>query len=354
MSQTILVIEDNQEVLENVAEILELTNYKVIVAKNGKQGLELMRTIHPDLILCDIMMPELDGYAVIRAIENNPDLVGIPFIFITAKTEKEDLRKGMDLGADDYITKPFSGDEIIRVVAARLKKREVLKKTYSRTLEGINAFIHEAKTIHDLVDLSGQKTLKKVKNRETLFMEGDYPNFLYFVNNGKIKTFKTNGDGKELITDIYKDGDFFGYSSLIEEKTQKETAVALEDTFVAMISKKDFLHLLYSNNNISIAFIKLITNNLASAEKKLIGLAYDTARKKVADALLFTHQKYAKNGNQSTTSFPILREDISSLAGISPESVSRNLTDLREEGLIETNCGKVFIKDLKKLESLKW
>lgn len=354
MGNSILIIEDNEDVRENISEILMLSNYNVLVADNGKKGLELARSTRPDLILCDIMMPELDGYAVIRAIGNNSELAGVPFIFLTAKTEKEDFRTGMDLGADDYLTKPFTGDDLLKVVEARLKKREMVKKKYARSIEGLNEFILEAQTVKDLVNLSDKQTIKKIKKRETLFMEGDYPNFLYFINKGKVKTYKTNDWGKEYITEIYKEGDFFGYSSLLEESAQKETAVALEDMEVALITRKDFQQLLYSNNEISLAFIKFITNNLAEAEKKLVSLAYDTARKKVADAILFTYKKYTNEMNKIENGFPAYREDISAIAGISPESVSRNLTDLREEGLIETQNGRMIIKDFKKLESLKW
>jgi len=354
MNNTILIIEDNREVRENLAEILELSNYKVLTSDNGKSGLELARDNKPDLILCDIMMPELDGYAVLRAVENNPDMVGVPFVFITSKSDMRDFRTGMDLGADDYLAKPFSGDELLRVVNARLKKSEIIRKTFAKTKAGLNEFINEARTIKELVDLSSKQMSKKIPKRESVFMEGDYPNFLYFVASGKIKTHKTNYWGKEYITEIYKEGDFFGYSSLLEESTQKESAMAIEDSEIVMITKQDFYQLLYSNHEISISFIKLVSNNLAEAENKLIRLAYDTARKKVAEALLFTYRKYITDEPRENMSFPIFREDISAIAGISPESVSRNLTDLREEGLIETQNGKVTIKDLKKLESLKW
>ena len=123
MSASILIIEDSGEIRENTAELLELAGYDVTTAVNGKDGLEQARKIQPDLILCDIMMPELDGYGVLRALENIPELTGTPFIFFTAKSEKSDFRAGMDLGADDYLTKPFTGDDLLRVVSARLKKK---------------------------------------------------------------------------------------------------------------------------------------------------------------------------------------------------------------------------------------
>ncbi|RYG47560.1 MAG: response regulator, partial [Chitinophagaceae bacterium] len=113
MKQHILLIEDNLEIRENTAEILELANYRVTTAENGKLGVEAALKEHPDLIICDVMMPVLDGYGVLHLLNKNAGLEGIPFIFLTAKSERSDLRKGMEMGADDYITKPFTDIELL-------------------------------------------------------------------------------------------------------------------------------------------------------------------------------------------------------------------------------------------------
>jgi len=196
MSNTILVIEDNVNVRENTSELLELAGYQVVSAENGKEGLDMAKKNNPDLILCDIMMPELDGYGVRRALENIPELAGVPFVYLSAKSEKSDFRMGMDLGADDYLTKPFTGDDLLKVVAARIKKSKQIKSN-SNNIEGLNNLMNEAKTLKDINDLSNNRTIKKLRNKEILFMEGDAPNYLYFVVSGKIKTFKTNEWGKE-------------------------------------------------------------------------------------------------------------------------------------------------------------
>src|SRR5205085_10590286 len=127
----ILLIEDNDDIRNNTGEILELSNYKVIVAENGKIGVEKALEHHPDLIICDIMMPVLDGYGVLHAVHKNEKIKNTPFIFMTAKTERGDFRKGMELGADDYITKPFDGTELLNAVDGRLKKIDLLKKDLS-------------------------------------------------------------------------------------------------------------------------------------------------------------------------------------------------------------------------------
>ena len=118
----ILVIDDSTEIRENTAEIISLAGYKVYTAENGKIGVEIALKEIPDLIVCDIMMPELDGYGVLHLIKKNPGTENIPFIFLTAKTERTDFRKGMEMGADDYITKPFDDLELLRAIEIRFKK----------------------------------------------------------------------------------------------------------------------------------------------------------------------------------------------------------------------------------------
>ena len=120
--KTILIIEDQPDMRENIATILEMEEFAVLEAPNGKAGLELARDEKPDLILCDIMMPEMDGYDVLHALRQDRTIAGTPFIFLTAKGEKRDLRTGMNLGADDYLTKPVSAEELLGAVGARLER----------------------------------------------------------------------------------------------------------------------------------------------------------------------------------------------------------------------------------------
>ncbi|WP_413161061.1 EAL domain-containing protein [Capilliphycus salinus ALCB114379] len=118
----ILIIEDEEAIRENIAELLEIENFEVQMASNGMQGLERAKHIIPDLILCDVMMPKLDGYEVLTELRKHPETANIPFIFLTAKAERTDLRQGMNLGADDYLTKPCSSEELLEAIAARLQR----------------------------------------------------------------------------------------------------------------------------------------------------------------------------------------------------------------------------------------
>jgi DNA-binding NarL/FixJ family response regulator len=121
----ILVIEDEPEMRRNIATLLRYRDYEAIEAENGRKGVELARRVKPDLILCDVMMPELDGYGVLQALQQDTSLALVPFIFLTAKGEKEDLRSGMNLGADDYLTKPVANNDLVNAIEARLRRYEL-------------------------------------------------------------------------------------------------------------------------------------------------------------------------------------------------------------------------------------
>ncbi|MCX7592578.1 MAG: EAL domain-containing response regulator, partial [Fischerella sp.] len=129
----ILVIEDEKSVRENLVELLEAEDFETIGAANGQIGLHLALTEVPDLILCDLMMPELDGYGVLTALRQEPLTATIPFIFLTAKATKSDFRQGMDLGADDYITKPFTRAELLSAIDSRLQKQSTLRQYFSES-----------------------------------------------------------------------------------------------------------------------------------------------------------------------------------------------------------------------------
>ena len=120
----ILVIEDEPEMRRNIATLLRYHEYAPIEAENGRKGVELARRERPDLILCDVMMPELDGYGVLQALQQDPGLALIPFVFLTAKGDKVDFRSGMNLGADDYLTKPVANADLVQAIEARLRRSQ--------------------------------------------------------------------------------------------------------------------------------------------------------------------------------------------------------------------------------------
>ena len=124
--KTVLIIEDELTVRESLVDLLEIEGFRAIAANNGKMGLEIALKELPDLVLCDISMPGLDGFGVLQELRENPDTGAIPFVFLTARTTKGDFRRGMELGADDYLFKPFTIDELLNAIAARLTKQAAL------------------------------------------------------------------------------------------------------------------------------------------------------------------------------------------------------------------------------------
>jgi CRP-like cAMP-binding protein len=168
--------------------------------------------------------------------------------------------------------------------------------------------------------------------------------------NGAVKTYKANYDGKELVTGIHHAGSFLGYTSLLEDKPYSENAEALDETQVAIIPRNDFLLLLYSSKDVARKFIRLLSNNLEEAEERLLDVAYQSVRQRVAGALLQIREKYAVPGGQEVISFA--RKDISGLIGTATESLNRTLADFRDEGLIEILDNGLKILDPKTLERL--
>src|SRR6478672_7007076 len=160
MERSILVIDDNTDIRENTAEILDLAGYKTFTAENGKKGVELAIKERPSVIVLDIMMPELDGYGVLHLLRKNPETQNIPFIFLTAKTERGDFRKGMEMGADDYITKPFEDIELLNAMEIRLKKVEILEQNYASNPQGLNSFLHDVKGTGLIQKLSQQYNIE--------------------------------------------------------------------------------------------------------------------------------------------------------------------------------------------------
>jgi CheY-like chemotaxis protein/CRP-like cAMP-binding protein len=351
MSQrTILIIDDHNEIRENTAEILSLGGYRTITAENGKRGVELALAERPDLIVCDIMMPELDGYGVLHLLRKNPETEDIPLIFLTAKAERSDLRKGMEMGADDYVTKPFEEIELMNAIESRLKKYEVLHKKYNATGKGLSELANDLRASGMLqLDLSSYNS-EMYSKKQVIYAEGKRPRFLYYIVKGKVKGVKTHEDGKEYITDLYSDGDFMGYPALIEEKNYDDTAIALEQTEVLQIPREDFQQMIYNDISIASKFIRIVTQNVKEKEERLLSLAYSSLRKRVAKALVDIHGKFNPAGTNN--SIEISRDDIAHYVGTATESLIRTLSDFKSEKLIEIKEGKIQITALERLKGL--
>lgn len=348
----ILIIEDNIQVRENTAEIIELANYKVITADNGKIGVELALIEKPDLIICDIMMPVLDGYGVYHLLSKHKETATIPFIFLTAKSEKGDFRKGMEMGADDYIIKPFEGVELLNAIEIRLKKNNLIREEYTGE-NALNNFLQDVKQTGKITLTSDERETFNYNKKVIVYKEGQHPRSVYYVISGKIKISKTNDDGKEFITNIYSAGEYFGYTQILENVNYADEAMALEETELMLIPREDFLQLISNDIAIAQVFIKIITQNIVEKEKSLLNLAYNSLRKKVAYGLIQLLEKYKGNEDQQTQ-INLSRENMAQSIGIATESLIRTLGDFKDEKLIDIQTGKISIINEKKLRALPY
>ena len=349
--EKILLIEDNEALRENTADILTLANFEVITAENGKIGIEMARIHQPNLIVCDIMMPVLDGFGVFQILHKVPELQHIPFIFLSAKSERSDLRKGMEMGADDYITKPFTDAELINAIHTRLEKVKHNRTLAVKGIEGWYQILTDLGKKDEMHSALEQHDIVEYKKKQIIYAEGQHPNKLYYIESGKVKIYKTSESGKEFITSLLSAGDFFGHIPLLENKTYVEFAETIEESEIRNIPKREFEDLLTQHQEIALKVIKLLANNIAEKEDQLVALAYHSLRKRVADALLALKKKYEQPG-EAVFSIAIAREDLANIAGTATESLIRTLSDFKSENLISIKEGKITLLEVKKLASL--
>lgn len=347
MSEKILVIEDQEDVRENIVELLELSNYEVASASDGKEGVKKALDAPPDLILCDIMMPGMDGYEVLYLLTKNPTTSALPFIFLTAKAEKQDFRKGMSMGADDYITKPFEEMDLLGAIERRLNKyKEISRAT------GISELATIAAKHQSLDDLEKDRKTRVFKKKDVIYREGDFGSYVYKIITGKVKTYHINEDGKEFIKDLLKQGDFVGELAMIQDQPRSEFAEALEETELLLIPRDDFQKLIFGNREVSSKFIKMIAKDLNEREHELMEIAYNTVRKRTADSLMRLYETYSEG--EEEVSFEVARADLASMVGTATESVIRVLSEFKKDNLIEVSGSEIKIKEPEKLRQIKF
>jgi DNA-binding response OmpR family regulator len=351
MSTKILIIEDNQDIRENTAELLELSGYTVETASDGIEGVRMAKLGKPNLVICDIMMPHLDGFGVLQVFANQPELATIPFIFLTAKTDRADMRKGMEMGADDYLTKPFQEVELLRAIESRLKKQQANISVAESNDDLVLA--QEALDFLDFEKSISDKKQHTLTKKQLIYAEGDVPSRLFYLVSGKVKTYHTNREGKYFITSFVKPGEFFGFVDLLENQVYRESAESLEDATVLSIYAQDFNIKMKENIHVEIYFRKALTNYLLKNESILFSMAYQSLRKRVAQALVELVKTYG-NELEGPVSMKLSREDLASRVGTATESVIRTLSDFKKEGLIEVKGSELTILEARKLANLKY
>lgn len=347
MKSKILIIEDNLDIRESTAEILELAGYDAITAADGKVGVELARKELPALIICDIMMPELDGYGVLYLLGKMPEAANIPFIFLTAKADRIDMRKGMEMGADDYLTKPFDDIELLNAIESRLKKKEKREAFYTNGLKKLENFANKQQGVLALKELVSQKKIRTVKKKQIIYYDGDAAQGVYLVLSGKLKTNKLSEDGREFLTGIYHTDEYFGLHDTLTGAVHSETATAIEDSQICMLAKNQVDEILSKNPGLAMDFIHLLASGLRHTEEQLVEMAYNSVRKRLANTLLRVSEINKEN------LFKISRDDLAAMAGMATETVSRTLSDFKTEHLIEKKGGEILLVDKEKLKKMK-
>ena len=347
--KTILLIEDDLAIRENTAELLELAGYAVLTAENGQLGVAQALATKPDLVVCDIMMPVLDGYGVLQIFNQHAQLAGVPFIFLTAKTERLDLRRGLALGADDYLTKPFDKAELLSAIGGRLNRFQHLKPEYAPTTQGLGEFLDDARAVGNLSSLSADRKVHAVRKKQDVYLEGDEPTRVYFVQAGRVKTVKTTDGGKELITGLYGPGEFFGYLALLGHTPHPDSAVAVDDAELVYIPQADFTQLLLRNAAVGQQFIRLLAGRVREREAQLLAMAYSSIRRRVADVLLQLQEQAGPDG-----SIQLSRDDMAAMVGTAPESLIRTLSEFKADGLIELTPKNIRILEPEKLRRARW
>ena len=344
----VLLIEDDAILRENTSELLELSNYEVITASNGKIGLDKAIKTLPDIIVCDILMPEMDGYSVFQELTKHNIAKYIPFVFLSAKTERQDIRKGMNMGADDYLTKPFNEEELINTIESRIAKAAILKEEREISQGNVHNNTEEIRTLNDLkVFLEKKGTLLNYKQDDIVYREGDNSNLIYLVTKGVIKCHKLDEQGKELTTELYKENDLFGYTSFIQNIPYQETATAIKNAQVISIPKSELKDILNKNHKVTLELIQLLTDSLKDMKDQLLQMAYSSVHKKTASTIL----KFAEKLNRKPEDpISISRSDLASVAGIATETLIRTMSNLKKQGIIEIEGRNIKIIDIEKLQ----
>ena len=344
----ILLIEDDVTVRENTAELLELSNYEVITASNGRLGVEKAKLNPPDIIVCDIMMPEMDGYGVLQELAKDEETDNIPFIFLSAKTEHKDIRKGMDLGADDYLTKPFEEEDLLSAIESRLAKVAILNSRNKKERKPAGPAV---KDLDDLRHLMQEHEMLNFKAGDNIYEAGKQSTFFYLIKRGVVKAHRMDRQGKELITELYKEDDFFGNAAFNDRNAtfEEEYATALEDTQLYSVSKEELHKILASNGRVTLQLVEILSNNLMGLKQQLMDMAYGSVRKKTANTILLFAERIKKHPLKSIR---ISRADLAGVAGMAPESLIRTLSDFKKEGLIEIEGRNIKLLDSEALKNI--
>lgn len=330
--------------------LLRTAGYEVWEARDGMAGLATARSAHPDLIISDLAVPGIDGLGLLHLIQKDARLSDIPFIFLTREGDYADFRRGMDLGADDFFAGPLSGTDLLNSVEKKLKRMDRIRDSMKR-IAGAQAVPGDTGGEQALQELFTNQKINKYKRKQLIFQEGNYPHYLYYVQKGKVKGYKTNEEGKELTVVLYGEGDFIGFTALFEEGPYHVSTEALEYCEIVLIPKAEFFRLINSNPAVATGFIRMLAKNNNQKAEQMVQLAYNSLRKRTANALLLLQEKF-KTSPEKEFKIRITREELAHLSGATTESLIRTLSDFKAERLISIHSGDIAILDEERLRNM--
>lgn len=343
----ILLIEDNTDMRENIAEILMLSGYQTIEAENGKVGVIKAIAELPDLIICDVMMPIMDGFEALYILEKNDKTKHIPFIFLTAKSENQDVRAGMNLGADDFLTKPFEEIDLLKAVETRLTKHE----NKQQHIDTNSSSILSVDDVNALLCSEGVGEIKNYKRKDVVFYEKDDANALYWVKEGSVRLFKEHPLGKDFTTSIINEKTVLGLTAVYANTKFSQSAVCMDNTVCVKIPKNKFLELVKNDSCLQNYFFTNLAESHIKKETSLVDLAYNSVKKRVADSLLLLDEKFNLKSLDSFSIY-IPRDELATMVGTSPESVIRVLSNFKSDKIIEIHGSEISILDKNKLREV--
>ena len=294
MSYKILLIANDPAVRTLTTEILELANYQVVFAADGKTGVEQALIEQPEIIVTETAMPGLDGYGVLHLLHSKPWFNNSLFIVLSNVLDKAEIRRAIEMGADDVIVKPFEGTELLSCLESRIKKKELGTKNKS-IAPVTNLTIDNDKELQDF--LIKDRNVDRYNKKQLIVREGERPNKVFYVLNGKARSFKTHPDGKDLAIDLIGPGDYIGYADLLNGSNYTESVETLDYMELAVIPRKDFEEALYGSVIASRKFMEKVIHRSCLMQNRLLWLAYHTLRQKVAAAILQLKAKYGCESN---------------------------------------------------------
>ncbi len=330
MTGAILIIEDQQAVRENIAELLELAGHRVLQAENGIEGIRMAKSHLPDLVLCDIMMPELDGYGVAEVLGRQPETSNIPLVFLTAKADAADFRKGLAKGAVDYISKPFESHELLETIEMRLKREHTPRRAEAGRAAWEN-WVTGLKSDHPATLQGARLQAMRMDKGAHLYAEGDSSRFVYFVKSGYVKQERMDSKGKKLCLRTLGPGEFCGWAGDFEHGMHGQDALAITEAEIIRIPQSDVREALLERPELALELNRIQLEMASEFESAALSVAYGSARENTARALL----RFAVPSEDGLV-IRLSREDLANSVGMASESIIRTLATFKQEGLTGT------------------